>query len=130
MSKSETNHKMLFIPYDENDLPRIVPNRKEFGACFELNTHVDGYSISSELTLLCQTHYKGRPNPHLVRFGVVYPGACLIIREVYDDEGEGGYVNVPDDLYDQLGIIFEADRRQRENYIINLASKGVNIIEL
>jgi hypothetical protein len=165
---------MLFIPYDEKEKPKIVTNRKEFDACANAKTDLEGYAISPELSLLYHGYYNRNPNPHLTKFGVDIPGACLIIKEVYCshaihpkhcsacqiqtfllclkekkicllndlkkllftliqevyDEEEGSFEDVPDNLYEQLGPIFEADKKARDNFLKNSIASNIQIIHI
>ena len=168
---------MLFIPYDEKEKPKIVTNRKEFDACANAKTDLEGYAISPELSLLYHGYYNGNPNPHLTNFGVDIPGACLIIKEVYcshtippkhcsacqiqtfllclkekkifllndlkkslftliqdedddDDDDEEGFEDVSDNLYEQLGPIFEADKKARDNFLKNSMASNIQIIHI
>tara|TARA_R110002073_G_scaffold455_24_gene3986 strand:- start:1919 stop:2314 length:396 start_codon:yes stop_codon:yes gene_type:complete len=128
---ADENHLMLFIPYSIEEPPKLVRDRKDYLAAGldtpENRIFSEGYAISPELALLCQCNYNGKPNPHLFKFGVNYPGACLIIREVYDDDGACAYADVPTDLYDQLDTIMNADRIARENYQASLVAAGLVI---
>jgi len=119
------DYKRLFIPYDADDIPRIVRCDDEFNAASDDKTQTEGYSISPELSLLCHIHYMGEPNPHLIDFGMNYPGPCLITREINEK-----FVDVDNELYEKLGEIFEADRKQRIKHFEDLKEAGFNIIRI
>lgn len=107
------DHKRLFIPYEFDKEPKIVIDEKDYNNC---DGQTEGYVISPELTLLCKGTFEQNilPNPHLHKYGVNFPGACLIIKEI-----DQIYVDVDDDLYDKLEDIFKKDSQKREEYILN-----------
>jgi len=123
---NEDKHKMLFIPYDVDDKPRIVYNKDDYNACANGETQTEGYAISPSLSLLCQSYYMGNPNPHLIKYGASYPGACLIIKESVES---GQIVDVDDNLYDQLYEIFEVDKKQRELIMDEFIKAGFKIMK-
>ena len=112
------SHKRLYIPYNADEKPKIVTDEKDFENCKGCS---EGYSISPELSLLCKGIFglNQPPNPHLDKYGVNFPGACLIIREI-----DQIYVDVDDDLYDKLGSIFEKDKQKREEYLSHFLEKN------
>ena len=118
---TDGNHRCLLIPLDGP--MRIVEGESEFKAidCWD----TEAYAISPTHSLVCRTQKQGTLNPHMLKFGGQFMGACLIVKE-----NSEGYVDIEDNIVELLPKIMENDRRKREEYTQMLASMGATVINV